>query len=218
MLRESRLDLNDRDLIQGLRAQDPQAVRQLTDRYLPSIWRFIYFRLGGDIHLAEDIVSESVLALVKAVASDTQIDNLSGWLRSVAGHKVNDHYRAAARVQHLVEQVAQTADLVEPEQAATGQELIERRAEIRCVMDQLPEQHRLALEWKYVEKLSVREIAGRLEITEKAAESILFRARRTFRDKLLRADADEEPKPGGAARPPASGPADTPAVPASHGQ
>ena len=52
-------------------------------------------------------------------------------------------------------------------------------------MAQLADEDRVALEWKYLEGLSVREIAVRLGRTEKAAESILLRARRTFR-KLYR--------------------------------
>jgi predicted RNA polymerase sigma factor len=58
-------------------------------------------------------------------------------------------------------------------------------------MDQLSDQYRLALEWKYVDQLSVREIAVRFGLTEKAAESILFRARRELREQLVK----ESPSP-----------------------
>ena len=51
-------------------------------------------------------------------------------------------------------------------------------------MDGLPENYRLALEWKYIDKLSVKVIATRLDTTEKSAESILFRARQALRQKL----------------------------------
>lgn len=201
-----RVGLNDSELVQRLRAQDPEAVRELTDRYLPSIWRFVYYRVNGDSHLAEDIVSESVLALVRAVAEEAEIDNPIGWLRAVASHKVLDHFRAVARVQHLIGQVALTAELVQPEEAVGQQELVERRAEVRQALDGLPDQHRMALEWKYIERLSVRQIAARLEVTEKAAESILFRARRTFREKLLRTAADQDgPGTKGGSRPPETG-------------
>ena len=51
-------------------------------------------------------------------------------------------------------------------------------------MEKLPENYRFALEWKYVDRLSVKEIARRLETTEKSAESILFRARNALRQQL----------------------------------
>ena len=37
------------------------------------------------------------------------------------------------------------------------------------------------LEWKYLDGLSVRDMAERLGETEKAVESVLYRARREFR-------------------------------------
>lgn len=176
--------MNDSDFLRGLRQRDPAAVRHLTECYLPSVWRFVYVQVGGDHHLAEDVVSEAVLALVRAAAAGAEIQSPAAWLRSVAGHKVQDHYRAAARVQHLIEQVKQTEPRADENDAHAQQEQAERRREIRAVMDTLPERHRLALEWKYIDKLAVRDIAARLDLTEKAVESILFRARREFRDKL----------------------------------
>ena len=169
----------------------------MTECYLPSVWRFVYARVNRDPHLAEDIVSETVLALIKAASDPTaDISNPGGWLRSVASNKVNDHFRAAARVQHLIDQAKQTTEVADFDEPSGNQEQEERRAEIRTVMDGLPEQQRLALEWKYVDKLSVRSIADRMDVTEKAAESILFRARREFRDRMLRIDKEDPPQTG----------------------
>ena len=175
--------MNDSELVQGLRDQDPAAVRHLTECHLPSVWRFVYVRANCDRHLSEDVVSEAVLALVRAAASETVIENPMAWLKSVASNKLRDHFRAAARVQHHVDKVARSAS--DDNDAPRQQELTERRREVLQAMDGLPDQQRLALEWKYVDRLSVREIAGRLETSEKAAESILFRARRAFRERLV---------------------------------
>ncbi len=173
-------------------------MRHLSDAFLPSVWRFVYVRVNGDQHLAEDIVSETVLALIRAVSDKkTEIRNPGAWLRSVASNKVTDHFRAAARVQHLIDEAKKTSPLAEDEDAVKKQELLERRAEVRDVLDELTEQQRLALEWKYVDKLSVREIAERMQTTEKAVESVLFRARRDFRERVVKAEQREEiPKPG----------------------
>ena len=185
--------MNDSALVEGLRRHDPVAVQYLSECYLPTVWRFVYVKVKGDRHLAEDIVSETVLALLKAAADPaTDIENPVGWLRSVATHKVADHFRAAARVQHLIDQAQQEAPVTNGRDAVQEQELQERREAIRQVLDQLPEQTRLALEWKYLDKLSVKVIAERLDITEKAAESILFRGRKEFRRRMLMSDGHEE--------------------------
>ena len=55
-------------------------------------------------------------------------------------------------------------------------------------MDALSDQFRAALEWKYLERLSVRDMAARWGTTEKSVESILFRARGEFRRRLKQLD------------------------------
>ena len=192
--RQTEAILNDNDLVQRLRERDPAAFQCLSERYLPSVWRFVYTRVDGDSHLAEDIVSETVLALVRAVSDEAtaEIENPGGWLRAVANHKVQDHYRAVARVRHLIDEAKQTAESDEQEDPAKQSETQEKRAEIRAAMDELSDQHRSALEWKYLDKLSVREIAERWETTEKAVESILFRARGELRMKLLKTDVVDD--------------------------
>jgi RNA polymerase sigma-70 factor (ECF subfamily) len=56
---------------------------------------------------------------------------------------------------------------------------------IQRVLDQLPAHYGSVLEWKYIEELPVQQIAARLGIRLPAAESLLARARRAFRDALL---------------------------------
>lgn len=195
------------------------AFQCLCERYLPSVWRYVCSRVDGDEHLTEDIVSETVLALVRTVAlSETdpqsEIKNPGGWLRTVAHNKIQDHYRAAARVRHLIDGARHdTPSAGERDDPAKHQETKERRAEIRAVMDGLSDQFRTALEWKYLENLSVREIARRWQTTEKAVESILFRARRDFRSELDRLDKQDKQGNSPAPQPSQNG---KPARPGEH--
>ena len=55
---------------------------------------------------------------------------------------------------------------------------------VEATLDALPGRYGEALEWKYIDGLSVREIAGRLSISEKATESVLTRARESFREAI----------------------------------
>ena len=100
----------------------------------------------------------------------------------------------AKSVIHASRKDTQNLESGEQDDPGKRQEIQEKRAEVRQAMDELTEQHRNVLEWKYLDKLSVRAIAERWETTEKAVESILFRARREFRMRLLKTDvADELP-------------------------
>jgi hypothetical protein len=57
----------------------------------------------------------------------------------------------------------------------------ETRAHVLQILDELPDRHRVVLEWKYLDALRVREIAERFGDSEQAVESVLYRARRDFR-------------------------------------
>ncbi len=185
--------MNTADFIDGLRKQDPAAAKHLNECFVPSIWRFVFFRVDRDSHLAEDIVAETVLALVTAAASQTAIENPAAWLRTVALRRIQDHFRAAARVQHLIEQVQRQIDPVDDQDPAAKHDEKLKRQSVREAMDELPDAYRMALEWKYVDHLSVKVIAQRLDATEKSAESILFRARRALRSQLQ----EDNPEPPG---------------------
>ena len=194
--------MDDSALVEGLRCRDPSAVRYLSETCLPAVWRFACVRAKADRHLAEDIVSEAVLALLKAVADPTiTIQSPMSWLRTVVANKVVDHFRAAARVQHLIDQGQVTQPHFDAQTASQQQQVSERRAEVREILESLPEQTRIALEWKYIDKASVREISDRLGLTEKAVESILFRGRREFRERMLRQQKSEDREGPGARGP-----------------
>ncbi|MCA9072113.1 MAG: sigma-70 family RNA polymerase sigma factor, partial [Planctomycetaceae bacterium] len=102
--------MNNANLLTNLREKNPEAVRFLMESYLPSIWRFVYVRVKGDEHLAEDIVSETVVALIAAVENDKNIDDPGAWMRTVAQNKVMDHFRSTARVRQLMEKLAHTTE------------------------------------------------------------------------------------------------------------
>ena len=53
---------------------------------------------------------------------------------------------------------------------------------IQVALDRLPARYGDALEWKYVEGLSVKEISARLKLGREATQSLLARARRAFRE------------------------------------
>ena len=53
---------------------------------------------------------------------------------------------------------------------------------VQLTLDHLPGRFADVLEWKYLQELSVSEIAERLGVGYKAAESVLTRARAAFRE------------------------------------
>jgi DNA-directed RNA polymerase specialized sigma24 family protein len=64
---------------------------------------------------------------------------------------------------------------------------------VQRVLDHLPSHYADVLEWKYIDEMPVLEIAARLGLGVKAAESLLTRARAAFRDAFRTLAAAAEP-------------------------
>lgn len=158
---------------------DLDAWRSLYACYLPTLWRFVSTKTD-DMHAAEDIVSETMLAFISAADGMDAESNIFGWLKTVAHNKVNDHYRKQFRRAQLLQEVAQSKaarDTCDKDLLAAS----ETRDDVLQTLEQLTDQERLALEWKYLDGVPVKSIAERLGLTGKATESLLYRGRRAFR-------------------------------------
>ena len=82
-------------------------------------------------------------------------------------------------IRSALESLSSVAVDNDPQRAALHADL-ERLVQV--ILDHLPGHYGDVLEWKYVQGLSVGEIAARLHVGPKAAESLLTRARDAFRD------------------------------------
>jgi RNA polymerase sigma-70 factor (ECF subfamily) len=174
--------LTDAELLRAARNNDAEAWKTLYARYLPLAWRYAYTQVN-DVHLAEDVVSETMLAFLKNIHQiEAEAAHIAGWLRSVVRNKVADHHRQSFRIKDRLEKIghAQACECVSatPEGAL---ETAETRKQVVGVLEQMPVKQRLVLELKYSEGMRVRDIAERLNETEKGIEAALYRARREFR-------------------------------------
>jgi RNA polymerase sigma-70 factor (ECF subfamily) len=169
--------MNDDDLIRAVRVGDPAALTTLYQRHIGSVWRYIHSHLSRDLASTEDLVSETFLAAIRSIQSyDSHKGNPCGWLLGIARNKLRDHLRKTIRDDggawtECADEGNPAADLI---RAETQNAVI-------CALDALSDEERLVLEWKYLESLTVREIAQRFGRTEKAVEAVLYRARVSFR-------------------------------------
>jgi RNA polymerase sigma-70 factor, ECF subfamily len=174
--------LTDADLVRGARGGDAEAWRTLYQRYLPAVWRQAY-ALVADVHAAEDITSEVMLALLKGIGRlEADGSCVSSWLRTVVRCKAADHHRKAFRTRDkLPSAVGAAEDCLVDASPSAPMETEETRERVMRVLEEMPERQRKVLEWKYLESLRVRDMAERLGETEKAVETVLYRARIEFR-------------------------------------
>jgi RNA polymerase sigma-70 factor (ECF subfamily) len=182
----------ERALVERMLAGDEQAMEEFADGYFPGLYRFARARLGGDSELAREIVQTTVCKALDKLSTFRGSAPLFSWLCACCRNEIGMHFRRRKRWGNVVaiDEAISEPELApnpgrprrpaDPEQAAAQKQ---EARQVHETLDHLPPRYARALEWKYVEQRSVEEIAGRLACSVKAAESLLSRARRAFRER-----------------------------------
>ena len=157
----------------------------LYDRALPQVFGYLRRRVG-DAAVAEDLTAETFLAAVAAVKERRVADLTIAWLIRVARNKLVDHWRRVAREERGL-RLASEEDDASADDAAIHFD----RMRAHEVLAELGAHHRAALTLRYVDGLSVPEVADHLGRTVHATEALLVRARRAFRARYDQERCDE---------------------------
>ena len=81
-------------LVERAQAGETEAFGLIYDRYVDTVFRFIYFRVGNR-QLAEDLTSDTFLRALKRIGSFTwQGRDLGAWLVTIARNLVADHFKS----------------------------------------------------------------------------------------------------------------------------
>jgi RNA polymerase sigma-70 factor (ECF subfamily) len=156
--------------------QPPDAFVAFCVGALPEVYGFLLARCG-DPTTAEDLTSETFMAAVSAVRRTTVTDLSVGWLVVVARRRLVDHWRREERAAR-VGQLLACDDVEAP--VEPWEEAIDPTVGF-LALQRLGPHHRAALTLKYVDGLSVAEVARELSRGLHATEALLQRARRAFR-------------------------------------
>ena len=180
----------DRKLVDHLVKGNERAFDFFVEEYYPRLYRFAYSRLGRDADAAQDIVQSTFSNVIRRIGSYRGEAALFTWLCSFCRFEIAAHWKKQGKRASEVELVedSQHARAALETLGALSEGTLARfeREEIArmvwAVLDHLPVRYGNALQWKYIQGLSVREIASRLGASPKAVESLLTRARQAFRD------------------------------------
>ena len=141
----------------------------------------IAFGILQDPYLAEDTVHDAFIKIIKNFDSCKKIpcDKMTSWIVIIVKHTALDLLRKRKR-EVLVETIEPETDLHRTEDG-TGADLV-------CLVQELPEIYRTAMELKYVFGWSDKEMAKILEISDTALRSRLSRGRNLLRKKMEESD------------------------------
>jgi RNA polymerase sigma-70 factor, ECF subfamily len=179
---------NDRELARAMLAGERAAFEEYFNGCYPRLYRFALRRIGRPA-LAEEFAQDAICKGLALLADYRGEASLLTWLTSICSSEIamarrrNPQERLLRplleddpEVHAALELLAQFED--QPEAVARRDEL---RLLVQAVLDFLPAGYGDVLEWKYVEGMTVAEMASRLGRSEKATESMLSRARAAFR-------------------------------------
>jgi RNA polymerase sigma-70 factor, ECF subfamily len=181
------------ELIQRMLAGDERAFDAFFASHFPRLYRFALPRLNGDVEATREVVQASLTKAMRKLTEFRGEAALFTWLCQICRREIVDRLRSERRHSDRIVLIDDRPELraaIESLEAPDEYDLVKSygRAEVgrlvQSVLDRLPARYGDALEWKYVEGHSVEEIGERLGIGHTAAQSLLARARISFREAL----------------------------------
>jgi RNA polymerase sigma-70 factor (ECF subfamily) len=188
---ESQIE-QDRSLARLVAGGDQAAFDDFFREYFPRLFRFTLLRVDNDAELAEEVVQRTMCIVVRKMGTFRGEALLFTWLCQICRNEMNAVFRergAERRADipiddHPAVQAAlesAMSDDYRPESSRRSEEIAQF---VRVTLEHLPARYATALEMKYVNGNSVAEIARQLELSEKATESVLSRARHSFKERF----------------------------------
>jgi RNA polymerase sigma-70 factor (ECF subfamily) len=190
---------HDRQLVGRLKAGDESGFREFFDEYFDRLYRFAMSRTRGNADMAEEAVQRTMIRALRGIDGFRGEAALSTWMVQICRNELADlgelarrdagrtvSFDADERVRERVEGV-----IADPRaDPAAAPEADERSRLLREVLDGLPGRYGEVLEWKYLEEMSVEQMAKRLRGSFESTQSLLQRARVALRSALAERGID----------------------------
>jgi RNA polymerase sigma-70 factor (ECF subfamily) len=182
------------DLMLRVQRDEPGAFTELVKRYWTAIFGRFYRQLG-DRQEAEDLAQDVFLRLYRARLRYQPRAKFSTWLFHIAQNVTRNALRSRRRHPCVpmgtmtgpdCDYIPVSPRLANRSEAPAGRmERAELAGVVRSAVAGLAGRQRLALELFQFQHRSCGEIAERMDMSPKAARSLLYRARNQLRDCLL---------------------------------
>jgi len=166
-------------LYKVLAKKDPEAFGSLYDLYVEPIYRFVLYKVRSKEE-AEDLVSDIFLKCWNYLISDkdSKVSNFRALIYKVARNTIIDAYRKKARSQEYpIEFAFELAD--------AASEKLESKVDAKLILDQLSRlkhEYQEVIFLRFVEELSIKEIADALQKSQASVRVTLHRATKKFSD------------------------------------
>jgi RNA polymerase sigma-70 factor (ECF subfamily) len=175
------------DLVERAQAGEAEAFGRLYDQYSDTVYRYIYYRVGGKA-TAEDLTSETFLRALRRIGTFTwQGRDFGAWLVTIARNLVADHFKSSRFRLEITTGEMLDANEVERSPEDSVLESLSNAALLDAVRRLNPQQQE-CVTLRFLQGLSVAETARVMGKNEGAIKTLQYRAVRTLA-RLLPDDA-----------------------------
>ena len=185
--------LEDIKLAKALSKNKESDFNHFFEFYFPRLYRFSIVRVDGDAELAKEIVQETLISAIKNIKQYRGEAALFSWLCQINRNQINQYFRKN-KLLKVTNRITDNPDIQEvfdnihdvishnPDKIYENDKL---RDIITSTLDNLPNGYGDILEWKYLDKLSVVQIAEKLNTSVVSIQSKLARAREAFKQVIM---------------------------------
>jgi len=165
------------DILAGRRG----AVARFYHKYAPILKNYLRGRIEREEDV-EELLQDTLMSALESLPLYRKEARVKTFLFAIAKHEVADWYRKRY-VRRVVEKTSPLFEKVRAEMASPEWEMKKNTIKRRFddAYHSLSKQHQDVLSYRYELGMSVREMAKRMEMSLKATESLLYRARVAFR-------------------------------------
>jgi RNA polymerase sigma-70 factor, ECF subfamily len=176
---------SDSELIALILARDRKALLLFYRRFVPKLSSYIHSKVGDQAD-AEEVLQDTLFAFLEAIRDFHGKSSIKTFLFSICHNKIVDYYRRK-KIKQLVFSRAPNLELLVSPLLSPEEELDVTilREKIQMVLSGILPRYRSMLVSKYMDNMSVSEIAHKFALSFKSAESQLFRARKAFVELFL---------------------------------
>jgi len=147
------------------------------------VLKFILKRNGGDLEVAETVLQDTFVAVIKSFHTFHNKSTYFTWICKIALNKLADYYRQQVhtRSRIVVPAIDQLNTVVDPRLSPEEQlSLDDLRSRVNQCLDLLPPEYRRLLHLRYYQDLSLKEISLRLNLPGRSLEGKLYRAKKAL--------------------------------------
>jgi RNA polymerase sigma-70 factor, ECF subfamily len=169
------------ELVTRAQAGDGHAFGQLYDRYVDTVYRFIYFRVN-DRTLAEDFTSETFLRALRRIGTISyQGRDIGAWFVTIARNIVLDHMKSARhRLEYTTGDTIEGDDRAPSPETAVLEQLTNER--LMAAVHELGDEQRECVMLRFIQGFSVSETAAVMGKNDGAVKALQHRAVRKLAD------------------------------------